>query len=84
MDLKEKELTYDQKSRIAALNDAGNRKSEIVRLTGIKQSIVISFLKRYENWGDIENTRRTGRPKSFHERDMRKLSRCVKKHRRKS
>ncbi|CAG2213846.1 unnamed protein product [Mytilus edulis] len=84
MGRKGKELTSDQKSRLAALNDAGYRKSEIVKLTGIKQSTVYSFLKRYEHRGDIENIRRTGRPKSFHDRDMRKLSRCVKKHRRKS
>ena len=36
MDRKGKELTSDQKSRLDALNDAGYRKSEIVRLTGIK------------------------------------------------
>ncbi|CAG2245621.1 unnamed protein product [Mytilus edulis] len=84
MGRKGKELTSDQKSRLAALNDAGYRKSDIVKLTGIKQSTVYSFLKKYELRGDIENIRRTGRPKSFHDRDMRKLSRCVKKHRRKS
>ncbi|CAC5385223.1 unnamed protein product [Mytilus coruscus] len=43
MGCKGKELTYDQKSRLAALNDARYRKSEIVRLNGIKQCTVYSF-----------------------------------------
>ncbi|VDH90894.1 Hypothetical predicted protein, partial [Mytilus galloprovincialis] len=73
-----KELTSDQKSRLAALNDAGYRKSEFLKLTGITRSTVYIFLKRYDHRGDIENMRRTGRPTSFHGRDMRKLSRCVK------
>ena len=84
MGRKGKELTSDQKSCLSALNDAGYRKSDIFILTGIKQSTVYSFLKRDEHRGDMENIKRTGRPKSFHDRDMRKLSRCVKKHRRKS
>ncbi|CAC5415747.1 unnamed protein product [Mytilus coruscus] len=38
MGRKGKELTFDQKSRFAALNDAGYRKSDIVKWAGIKQS----------------------------------------------
>ena len=38
-----------KKSRIAALFDAGYNKTDIVRLTGIKQSIVYSLFKWYKN-----------------------------------
>ena len=66
MGRKGKELSLEQKSRIAALFDARYKK---VRLTGIKQSTVYSLLKRYEERGDLENKRRSGRQTEFTDQD---------------
>ena len=59
-------------------------KIDIVRLTGIKQSTVYSLLKRYEERGDLENKRRSGRQTEFTDRDSRfqcllasKISLCL-------
>ena len=84
MGRKGKELSLEQKSRITALFDAGYKKIDIVRLTGIKQSTVYSLLKRYEERGDLENKRRSGRQTDFTDRDSRfqcllasKISLCL-------
>ena len=66
---KGKELSLEQKSQIAALFDAGYKKMDIIRLTGIKQSTVYSLLKQYEERGDLENKRRLGRQTEFTYRD---------------
>ena len=81
---KGKELSLEQKSQIAALFDAGYKKMDIIRLTGIKQSTVYSLLKQYEERGDLENKRRLGRQTEFTYRDSRfqylhssKISLCL-------
>ena len=83
MGRKGKELSLE-KSRIAALFDAGYKKVDIVWLTVIKQSTVYSLLKRYEERGDLENKRRSGRQTEFIDRDSRfqcllasKISLCL-------
>ena len=84
MGQKGKELSLEQKSWIALLFDAGYKKTDIVRLTGIKQSTVYSLLKRYEERGDLENKRRSLRQTEFTDRDSRfqcllasKISLCL-------
>ena len=69
MGRKVKELSLEQKSRIPALFEAGYQKIDIVRLTGIKQSTVYSLKKRYEERGDLENKRRSGRQTEFTDQD---------------
>ena len=73
MGRKGKELSLEQKSRIAALFDAGlkkkKKKIDIVRLTGIKQSTIYSRLKRYEERGNLENKRRSGARTELTDRD---------------
>ena len=74
MGRKGKELSLEQKSRIAALFDPGYKKIDIVKSTGIKQSTVYSLLKRYEERGDLENKRRSGRQTELTDRDSLPLS----------
>ncbi|CAG2252559.1 unnamed protein product [Mytilus edulis] len=72
MGRKGKELTSDQKSRLAALNDAGYRKSEIVKLTGIKQSTVYSFLKSIDRPFSKQTVERKLHSDGFHKRSVKK------------
>lgn len=74
----------DQKTYISALIDANVKKNDIVRMSGLKQRTVYSFLQRYSQRGCKENLQRSGRPKEFGVRDARLLSRTAKRHRMKS
>ena len=71
MGRKGNELSLEQKSRIAALFDAGYKKIDMVRLTGIKQSTVYSLLKRYEVRDNLKNKRRLRRRTDFTDQDSR-------------
>lgn len=51
MDQKEKVLTNDQKTYISALFGANVKKIDIVRMSGLEQSTLYSFLQRYFSEG---------------------------------
>ena len=65
MGRKGKELSLEQKSRIAALFDAGYKKIDMVRLIGIKQSTMYSLLKRYEERVDLKISKDRGGEQSL-------------------
>jgi transposase len=59
------QLTNDQETYISALYDANVKKIDIIRMCGLKQSTVYSFLQRYSQRGNKENLPRPGRPREF-------------------
>ena len=81
---KGKELTIATKNSIGQMIGNGMKAAEVCKILELNKSTVSKFLKRYRNGENVENTKRTGRPKSLTALGKNVLSRIVKNERRKS
>lgn len=63
MGRKGKELSPEEKRIVINIFESGNSITEISRLLQRSHSTVSSFIRRYLLRGEIENRRRSGRPK---------------------
>lgn len=82
MGRKGKELSPEEKRIVINIFESGNSITEISRLLQRSHSTVSSFIKSNLLRGEIENRRRSGRPKKITPREYRKLERLVKVNRR--
>lgn len=78
------ELSSEEKRMVLNIFERGNSRSEISQLLQRSYSTVSSFIRRYYFRGEIENRRRSDRPKKkkLTTREYRKLKRLVKVNRR--
>ena len=82
MGRKGKELSSEEKRVVLNIFENEHSITEISKLLGRPHSTVSTFIRRYSLRGELENRRRSGRPRKVTPRDYRKLERLVKVNRR--
>ena len=78
---KSKELSVDVREMIINSYRENKNKAELSRIYGIPRTTISSVIKKYQDYGTVENRGGRGRRKLFTDRDMTKLSRVVKDNR---
>ena len=79
---KRKELKFEEKKIILALDESGMSARTIAKMFGRSNSCVSRILKRFRDCGTLENNSRSGRPRKVTDRDQRSLGKIVRDDRR--
>lgn len=76
---KKNELTLVMRDRIVNLRNNGSTYREIANILQLNLSTVYYVIRKYKSTGDIENGKRTGRPKVLTARESRLIEKSVRK-----
>ena len=76
------ELSTETKELSFTLSESGQNKAELSRLLNIPRRAITSVVSKYRRTGTVETLTRSGRKKSFTNRDRNALKRLVKSNRR--
>lgn len=84
MGRKSKELSTNVKEMIVESYKSNRNVSELSRIFGIPRRTIGSVIKKFNDFGSVENRSGRGRKKLFSDRDVSQLSRVAKQNRRRS
>ena len=82
MSRKGAELSTETKELIITLSESVQNKAELSRMLNIPRTTITSVLSKYRRTGTVETLMRSGRKRSFTNRDRNALKRLVKSNRR--
>ena len=82
MSRKGAELSTETKESIITLSESVQNKAELSRMLNIARTTITSVLSNYRRTGTVETLTRSGRKRSFTNRDRSALKRLVKSNRR--
>ena len=82
MSRKGAELSTETKESIITLSESVQNKAELSRMLNIPRTTITSVLSKYRRTGTVETLTRSGRKRSFTNRDRNALKRLVKSNRR--
>ena len=82
MSRKGAELSTETKELIITLSESVQNKAELSRMLNIPRATITSVLRKYRRTGTVETLTRSGRKRSFTNRDRNALKRLVKSNRR--
>ena len=82
MSRKGAELSTETKELVVTLSQCVENKVELSRLLNIPRTTITSVLGKYRRTGTVETLTRSGRKKSFTNRDRNALKRLVRSNRR--
>ena len=82
MSRKGAELSTETKELIITLSESVQNKAELSRMLNIPRTTITSVLSKYRRTGTVETLTRSGRKRSFTNRDRNALKRLVKSNRR--
>jgi transposase len=74
---KGKEVNYDKRMLIVNLSEEFKQK-EIAEMVGVSPSAVSKILKRFSEEGTVGRKPRSGRPRSFTQRDLTRLKKTIR------
>ena len=75
------ELSTETKELIITLSESVQNKAELSRMLNIPRTTITSVLSKYRRTGTVETLTRSGRKRSFTNRDRNALKRLVKSNR---
>ena len=81
MSRKGAELSTETKESIITLSESVQNKAELSRMLNIPRTTITSVLSKYRRTGTVETLMRSGRKRSFTNRDRNALKRLVKSNR---
>ena len=77
MDEKREELSIDLKKVVVQLYQNGEKIADIAQAVNKSLSSIYRVIRKFQNSGNLENRRRSGRPRLVDEREYRRLQRLV-------